>query len=193
MKMLPVFIWRQPEAWAAVSVNIERRTHRSSANFAVCGNRLLISSPLRPCFANSKGDCIRWPTARLFEPTLQSPEYAVPLNFVRAGFGSNVSTWLGPPFMKRKTQCLAFAGKWGCLGARGPAFVEALKRGSVEAPAAEARLEKKPLLESRSINASPAKPPPTCQRNSRRVRPQGTGLGMKREVAGVMSDGRPFP
>jgi hypothetical protein len=35
MKMLPVFICRQPEACAAVSECIDRITQRSSANLAV--------------------------------------------------------------------------------------------------------------------------------------------------------------
>ena len=39
-----------------------------------------------------------------------------PWYFSSAGLRSNVSTWLGAPFMKRKTTCLARAGKWGGLG-----------------------------------------------------------------------------
>ena len=42
-----------------------------------------------------------------------------------------------------------------------------------------------PVRESRSISAKPANPPPTCQRNSRRERPQGVGLGMKREAGSL--------
>src|SRR5271166_6332956 len=42
-----------------------------------------------------------------------------PAYFCRAGFGSNVSTWEGPPFMNRKMTRLAFAGKGGFLGAIG--------------------------------------------------------------------------
>src|SRR5260370_34870373 len=91
IRILPVFICRQPEACAAVSVYIERITHRSSANLEVCGNRLLISSPLCPHLLNSNGDCIRYPTGRLFEPTVKSPLYDVPLSRVSAALGSNVS------------------------------------------------------------------------------------------------------
>ena len=174
MKTLPLFICRQPLAWAAVSVCIERITHRSSANCAVQGKRLLISSPLCPCLRNSNGDCIKCPIGRPFEPTLASPEYGWPCHCVSAGLGSNVSTWLGAPFMNRKTACLALAGKCGGLGASGCS--------SNEPRALAAFAEKKPVRLSRSTNASPAKPPPTCQRNSRRVWPQGVELGMKREV-----------
>ena len=52
---------------------------------------------------------------------------------------------------------------------------------SASGSAACAALEKKPDRDSRSIKARPAKPPPTSQRNSRRERPHGVGLGMKRE------------
>src|SRR5438128_7318694 len=93
----------------------------------------------------------------------------MPLNLVNAGLGSKVSTWLGPPFMKRKTQCLALAGKCGGLGARGE--VAALALSAKNPPAA-----------NKSISASPAKPPPTCHKNSRRDWPHGVGLGMKRLI-----------
>src|SRR5215472_17606125 len=71
--MFPVFSCKQPEACAAVSVYIERITQRSSANFDVWGNRLLISRPLAPCLRNSNGDCMRWPIGRPLEPTTRSP------------------------------------------------------------------------------------------------------------------------
>ena len=64
-----MFICRQPEACAAVSVCIDRITHRSSANRAVCGKRLLISRPLWPCLVNGKGDCISLPIGRPLDPT----------------------------------------------------------------------------------------------------------------------------
>ena len=37
-------------------------------------------------------------------------------------------------------------------------------------------------LAIKSASASPANPPPTCHRNSRRVRPHGMMLGMKRDI-----------
>src|SRR5579871_1377181 len=72
--------------------------------------------------------------------------------------------WLGAPFMKRNTACLALAGKCGAFGASG--FTDAARASRL----------------SRSIRARPANPPPTCHRNSRRVRPQGVTLGRKRLV-----------
>ena len=68
MSTLPVFIWRQPDACAAVSVCSDRITQRSSANFAVCGKSSLIGRPLWPCLANRNGDFISRPMGRPFEP-----------------------------------------------------------------------------------------------------------------------------
>src|SRR3954447_9367643 len=75
---VPVLSCKQPPAWAAVSVYSDRMTHRSSANFAVCGNRLLIGSPLVPCFLKSNGLRIRCPIGRPFEPTFVLPAYGLP-------------------------------------------------------------------------------------------------------------------
>src|SRR5262249_34892296 len=75
--------------------------------------------------------------------------------------------------INKNTTCLAFAAKCGAFGASGCV-------GS-SAGAAVALASKKSLRESKSINASPANPPPTCQRNSRRVRRHGVRFGMKRE------------
>src|SRR3954468_14612763 len=116
---VPVLSCRQPPAWAAVSVYSERITHRSSANLAVCGNRLLIGRPLLPCFVNSNGLRIRWPTGRPLDPTLVLPVYGLPSYLSSSGLGSNVSTCEGAPFMNRKTTCLALPGKCGDFGASG--------------------------------------------------------------------------
>src|SRR5438477_9858829 len=119
--------------------------------------------PDRPYLANLYGE-------RMAAPVLRSVRRlpagsGLPCSLSSAGLGSNVSTWLGPPFMKRNTQCFALAGKCGGFEASGN-------------PAAFALLSKNPLLDSKSISASPAKPPPTCHRNSRRVLPHGVGLGI---------------
>src|SRR5579859_5361713 len=71
--------------------------------------------------------------------------------------------------MNRKMTCLALAGK---CGGRGAIMLTPV--------AAWAGCAKKPSRESRSMSARPAKPPPTCHKNSRRERPQGVGLGIKR-------------
>lgn len=78
MSTLPVFICKHPDACAAVSECIDRITQMSSACFAVCGKRLLIGSPLSPCCRNGKGDFIKYPIGRPFDPTFAFPEYAVP-------------------------------------------------------------------------------------------------------------------
>ena len=83
-----------------------------------------------------------------------------PAYFSSAGFGSNVSTRLGPPFIIRKMQLVAFAGKCGGRGASGPA-------GS-------GRPNANPSAASRWVRASPANPPPISQR----VRPQGNNRVM---------------
>ena len=75
--------------------------------------------------------------------------------------------------MKRKTACLALAGKCGVLAAsRVPAPGRLSEAAAVRV--------KKPSRVSRSVRARPAKPPPTSQRNCLRLRPQGVGLGMNR-------------
>src|SRR4029079_11640135 len=76
-----------------------------------------------------------------------------PANWLRAGFGSNVSIWLGPPAIIRKMTDLAFAGKCRHFGASGLA-------GSGAA---------RPSRESRSSSAQEPKPSPTWVIQSRRV------------------------
>ena len=44
-----------------------------------------------------------------------------PSSLVSVGFGSNRSTWLGPPSMKRKITDLAVGGWCGFFGAKGSA------------------------------------------------------------------------
>src|SRR2546429_2545446 len=75
--------------------------------------------------------------------------------------------------MNKNAARFALAAKCGWRGLKGfdkstVAFAEGAACGA---------LSKNPSRDSKSINASPAKPPPTSQRNSRRVRPQGVGLG----------------
>src|SRR5260370_27672960 len=45
----------------------------------------------------------------------------LPWCLANSGFGSQRSTWLGPPYMKRKMHDFAWATKCGCLGSRGEA------------------------------------------------------------------------
>src|SRR5688572_27163918 len=47
-----------------------------------------------------------------------------PASWLRTGFGSKVSIWLGPPAIMRKMTDLAFAGKCGGLAASGLSLEE---------------------------------------------------------------------
>jgi hypothetical protein len=81
--------------------------------------------------------------------------------------------------MNKKMTRFALAGKWLGLGES--------REDREDAPvsfgpsSAALALEKNPWRERTSIRANPANPPPTSQRNSRRVRPHGVRLGMKRD------------
>src|SRR5947209_311894 len=61
----------------------------------------------------------------------------------------------------------AFAGKCGFFGVSG-------FRKVLIPSAATACVARKPSSPSRAASASETKPPPACQRNSRRVRPQNS-------------------
>ena len=97
-----------------------------------------------------------------------------------AGLGSNVSTWLGRAVHEQEDDVLRLRREMRRLGREQIGPEDAA--GSVGTPSAALALEKNPSRESRSIRANPANPPPTCQRYSRRVRPHGVRLGMKREL-----------
>src|SRR5687767_16009289 len=51
-------------------------------------------------------------TARLVLNVPNDSGIGWPASRIRSGFGSNRSTWLGPPDMKRKMTLLALAWKW---------------------------------------------------------------------------------
>src|ERR1051325_10212150 len=65
------------------------------------GGRSLFLATARRVLNVPKDSGIGWPARR-----------------TRSGLGSNRSTWLGPPDMKRKITLLALGWKWGCLGER---------------------------------------------------------------------------
>src|SRR2546427_3889576 len=74
--------------------------------------------------------------------------------------------------MNKKIACFALASKCG-------GFADSKPRvGPASAAAAEEA--KNPSRDSRSINASPAKPPPTCDKKSRRFPPPGVVSALKR-------------
>src|SRR5712692_10709095 len=110
--------------------------------------------PHSPCRENFQGEAssgvspaVNWLTTL---PKLSGSFW--PSYFFRAGLGSNVSMWLGPPTMNRKITDLALGAKFGGLAARG--FTLALA-------CAESR--------SRDPRAIAPKPCPARARMSRRV------------------------
>ncbi len=151
-----------------------RSTHSSSANFAVCGNRLLISRPLWPCFLKGNGLCIRWPIGRPLEPTGVLALVGVAIILRQSRLGIERVHLAGSAVHEQENDVLCPGREMRHALIRGGS---PRKRwgGSVRA--------RKPSRDSRSSSASPAKPAPACQRNSRRDRPHGVGLAMKRSRA----------
>src|SRR5271165_1846726 len=90
----------------------------SSTQPATCGNTSLTHAPDCPCCWNLNGD------ARILSLMLNTvvgvlKGIGFPLSRSRRGLGSKVSTWEGPPSMKRKMTDLALAAKCGFFGAKG--------------------------------------------------------------------------
>ena len=71
----------------------------SSMCSATCEKRSLTSIPLSPYFLKAKGE--RKPAPVLRSVRRFSIGSSLPWNSVSFGFGSNVSTCEGPPFMNR--------------------------------------------------------------------------------------------
>src|SRR2546422_5568377 len=81
-----------------------------------------------------------------------------PASRIKSGFGSNKSTWLGPPDIKRKMTARACGVKCGVRGARGFGTVF-----SVMGLAAN-----RPSRSNNDASASRPKPPPARRKKSRR-------------------------
>ena len=117
-----MFIWSRPEPCAKLSVYMLRMTAMSSSRRARCGYRSEIVDPACPCCANLRDEPSSVPGLRtLSSGSLSSVGIGLPLCLVSSGLGSNVSTWLTPPYMNRTMHALALAGKCGVLGASGEA------------------------------------------------------------------------
>ncbi len=96
-------------SWLGMFVCIERMTQMSSMQLPMCGKMSLTSIPDSPHFLNLNGDISSPP---VFRSVFRSaPGGRWPLYFSSAGFGSNVSTWDGPPFIKRWITCFARGAK----------------------------------------------------------------------------------
>ena len=95
------------------------------------GYRSETSIPAWPCRANLRDEPSSVPGLRTFRSgSLSRVGIGLPLCLVSSGLGSNVSTWLTPPYMNRTMHALALAGKCGAFGASGESVGRSrLRRG----------------------------------------------------------------
>ena len=85
----------------------------------------------------------------------------LPSQSFKAGLGSQMSIWLGPPSMNKKTTLFAFGAKWGDRGLSGLS-------GSISGWSARAASARSPE------RAREPKPRPARRKNSRRLEVQST-------------------
>src|SRR6478736_5446179 len=145
-------------SWFGTCANMDRTTAMLSACSAVREKISLISRPDWPCLWNLNGEGKAVPVLRSVRSVSGK---GWPACLARAGLGSNVSTWEGPPLQKKWMTRLAFAAKWGSLGARGLV-------GSAARVAWSARRVERPRR---------PRPEPALVNNSRRVRDMADGRG----------------
>src|ERR1022692_3329597 len=93
----PHVIMSSDGSWFGTLVYIERMTHKSSAHSPIFGKISLTGSPEEPQRLNLNGDIISPLVPRSVRRSEAGGRW--PLCRTRAGFGSNVSTCDGPPFM----------------------------------------------------------------------------------------------
>src|SRR6516225_6946970 len=133
------------------SAVIEWRKAISSTHLARCGKRSLTHLPERPYRLN----CHLGPTTRPWFLWPPRPNVftatVLPSSSYSFGLYSNVSTWLGPPYMKRKMTLLALAGRGGAFGARGLANL-------LTPSAATASVAKNPSRDKSPVKATPVNP-----------------------------------
>src|SRR5437867_4798906 len=99
----------------------------SSMLSATRGNNSLTSRPLWPYFLNLNGD---GNAAPVFRSVGRLPVGSGLLAYLsRAGLGSKVSTWDGPPLRKKWMTLLARAGKGDVFGTKGFRLSPALASG----------------------------------------------------------------
>ena len=135
------------------------------------GRRLTI--PAWPCRANLRDEPSSLPGLRaLSSGSLSSVGIGLPSCLVSSGLGSNVSTWLTPPYMNRTMHALALAGKCGALG-------PVANRGPGPASAAAADRGKKP--------SAPAGRRAPCRRSRRRLPTETPGASGRKGSAPVPS------
>src|SRR5262249_31632456 len=126
----------------------------SSTHWATWGKRELTGIPLCPCCLNSHGELRTLPTLSNWVGwTLALMGW--PCSFSRRGLGSKVSTWEGPPSMKRKVAFLARGVGCWVLGTGDFGFwilVLGLKASASSARRVVRARAPKPLAQVRSIS-----------------------------------------
>src|ERR1041385_655633 len=120
-RISPVFIWLTEPTWLRPSAQHDRMTQRSSACSARREYQSEIQRPLWPCCLKTRLDgmieLLAVPMAVMGRPNFSGIGW--PASFCNSGFGSNKSTWLGPPSMKSQMTDLALGAGWGNLGGGG--------------------------------------------------------------------------
>src|SRR5580704_10166447 len=135
----------------------ERSTVMSSTCCAMLGYQSETQIPLWPCCfqVRFEGISVLPPVPMAVMGLPNDAGSGWPASRASSGFGSNRSTWLGPPSMKTQITDLALGGKCGAFGAS----------GSSAGTLAPARLSP-----SSAEKASAPNPLPVFHRNSRRDR-----------------------
>src|SRR5580658_3527935 len=94
----------------------------SSAQVAISGSQSENSMPLSPWRSNARGLAHTFAVGLInasFKSLVSDSGSGRPSHFFISGFGSNKSSWLGPPSIKSKIMFFALAGKLGGFGANG--------------------------------------------------------------------------
>jgi hypothetical protein len=130
----PVFSMNRAGLWLLDSLKHEWTNAILSTCLPRLGKRSLTHFPEAPSRRHSKGDLISGPTSLVKKPVfLSNPTSSWPSRFASSGLWSQVSIWLGPPFMKSQMTALArglcggFLGAMGSTGAETRSFCSASK------------------------------------------------------------------
>src|ERR1700694_3387573 len=122
----------------------------SSAQVAVCGRKSENKVPDCPDavnFLELAQTAASGFTKANFRSFVNERGSGFPFHFSSSGFGSNRSSWLGPPAMNRQMTFFAVALRGGCLGARGfGSFSAAIRFANAIDPNPKAHFSKNRLL-----------------------------------------------
>src|SRR5258706_2483097 len=154
----PVFIWHTDPTWFNPSAQQPLKTDILSTCLAISGYQSETQLPLCPCCLKVRSDgmmaLLPVPIAVVTLPN--DAGIGLPASASSAGFGSNVSTWLGPPSMNSQMTDFAVGAKCGGLA----------RKGSSVFPATA--LCNSPSLSSIAPRARAPSPLPALNRKSRR-------------------------